>query len=394
MKVRACIIIGDSFTFPEGDAATNRVHTYAKGFVENGLAVHIVCFRSDYLSVHEGETEGIKFYNPFRQSERNPWFIVRRLNNIRKYLNTLVLFRRIRKEQRVENVIAYTIRKNTQLFAFLLARLSGASLILERSEHPFKAYKNQVTEKISGTIRVKFEIWFSDYIFCISDYLMEFYKGKGAEVDKLFKVPSTVDVSRFNQGVIRVLPDRYICYSGSLTRMKDGVDILISAFAMIVNEFPDIMLVLVGKADTAEDETYFRNLADELGITGKVLFTGKLPRNDIPPYICNAEALVLARPNSIVADAGFPSKVSEYLSTGRPVVVTKVGEIPSYLTDMQSAFLAEPGDAEAFAGKLREVLSDNSRAEEVGIKGQEIAYSVFDYKLQATRIMKFLEQER
>ncbi|MRS05022.1 glycosyltransferase, partial [bacterium] len=288
MKNRAYIILGDSFTFPEGDAATNRVYTYAKGLAENGVPVHVVCFRNDYGSVHSGETEGIKYHLPFRQSERSPYFIIRRINNFGKYLNTIRLFRQIQKEHGIENVIAYTIRKNTQLFGFLLSRIFRSNLILERSEHPFKSYSTWIGENISGRFRVVFEIVFSDYIFCISSYLADFYLRKGAREKKLFKVPSTVDVTRFNIIYERRIPFHYICYSGSLTRQKDGVDILIRSFSNIALEFPDIKLVLVGKADTMEDELFFRELVKTMDIENRVLFTGKVPRNDIPAYICNA----------------------------------------------------------------------------------------------------------
>ena len=392
MKNRAYIILGDSFTFPEGDAATNRVYTYAKGLAENGVPVHVVCFRNDYVSIHSGETEGINYHLPFRQSARSPYFIIRRINNLGKYLNTIRLFRQIQKEHGIENVIAYTIRKNTQLFGFLLSRIFRSNLILERSEHPFKSYNTWIGENISGRFRVVFEIVFSDYIFCISSYLADFYIRKGAREKKLFKVPSTVDVTRFNIIYDRKLPFQYICYSGSLTRQKDGVDILIRSFSNIALEFPDIKLVLVGKADTTEDELFFRELVKTMDIENRVLFTGKVPRNEIPSYICNAELLVLARPESIVADAGFPSKVSEYLATGRPVVVTRVGEIPDYLTHNQTAFLAEPGSVDDFSARMRSALRNKDLAVKVGLSGREIARTVFNYKLQASRILSFLEK--
>jgi len=392
-KVKASIILGDSFTFPEGDAATNRVYTYAKGLKENGLAVHVICFRNDYVTNHRGITDGINYHLPFRQTVRSPYFIIRRLNNLGKFLNTFRFFREIERESKIENIITYTIRKDTQLFAYFLAKAFHASLILERSEHPFKSYRTRIAEKTAGKFRVIFEIIFSDYIFCISDYLMNFYRRNGAGETKLFKVPSTVDVTRFVNRVERKLQYKYICYSGSLTREKDGVDILIRSYALIASEFPEVNLVLVGKADTIDDEVFFRNLVAELNIQGRVLFTGKLPRNDIPAYICNAEVLALARPSSIVADAGFPSKVSEYLATGRAVVVTKVGEIPSYLTDNQDAFLADPDNVSDFAGKLRSALMDKVLADKVGLNGKEIARSVFNYQYQATRILRFLAKE-
>jgi hypothetical protein len=48
------VIFGDTFTFPDGNASTNRVYTYAKGFKENGMNVHIICFRNDYLDNFSG----------------------------------------------------------------------------------------------------------------------------------------------------------------------------------------------------------------------------------------------------------------------------------------------------------------------------------------------------
>jgi glycosyltransferase involved in cell wall biosynthesis len=152
--------------------------------------------------------------------------------------------------------------------------------------------------------------------------------------------------------------------------------------------------VLVGKADTDQDEQYFRNLVIDLKINEKVIFTGKVPRNIVPSYICNAHVLALARPRSIVADAGFPSKVSEYLSTGIPVVTTKVGEIPLYLTNNQNAFLSEPDSVEEFASKLKAVLDDYPHAQEVGLKGQEIALDEFNYLYQAKRIIKHLKESQ
>ncbi len=389
---KAFIIIGDSFTFPEGNAATNRVYTYAKGFTNNGIRVHVICFRNDYLPEHHGEKEGIMFYHPFAQSVRSRWFIVRRWNNLLKYYNTFRIIAAIKNEYDIGLIMAYTIRLYTHTFASILAMFSSSTYVLERSEHPFKSYKWKLHESIAGKIRVISEIKLSDCIFCISDYLLEFYKKRGASENRLFKVPSTVDPDRFSGAFQRQLAQKYICYSGSLTLLKDGVDILIRSFSRIVPDFPDIQLVLVGKTDTAQDEIYLRQLISDLKVESKVLLTGKVQRDIVPSYICNAEVLVLARPQSIVADAGFPSKVSEYLSTGIPVVVTKVGEIPQYLTDNENAFLAEPDSVEIFANKLTEVLCNYSHAKEVGAKGRLIALNEFNYLYQAKRILQFLER--
>lgn len=385
------LIFGDAFTFPEGDASTNRVYTYAKGFQANGVDVYVICFRNNYLVHPSGESEGVRYYYPFSRSERSSSFIIRRFNNLSKYYRALRLFRDISGRGHIDIILCYTKLIRTQLFAYGLSRIFGSHLILERSEHPFKDYRNRVAVKVSGWFKVAMEIRCSDAIFCISDYLIQFYSKRGAGKERLHKVPSTVDGNRFDGPFPRPITYKYICYSGSLTRLKDGVDILITSFSKVNASFPDINLLLVGRADTSEDELFFRDLVASLGLDDRVIFTGKLSRNEIPPYLCNAEVLTLARPRSIVADAGFPSKLSEYLATGKPVVVTKVGEIPEYLTDNLNAFLSEPDSIDAFAERITFVLANRPHAREVGLKGKEMAFSIFSYIYQAKRAIEFIE---
>ncbi len=389
-----CIIFGDAFTFPEGDASTNRVYTYARGFLEHGSDVHVVCFRNSYLPVSSGEAEGIRYYHPFNRSRRGSSFILRRIHSARKYSRTIKLLRQIRGNDPNVFLLCYTKSLSTQLFAFLLSRIFGFFMALERSEHPFKDYSSKIAVKAKGVIRVALEIRFTDLIFCISDYLMEFYETKGAGKEKLYKVPGTVDTERFIGPFARPLSSRYICYCGSLTILKDGVDILIKSFARLADRFKDVDLALVGRADTMEDEEFFRDLVASLGLKDRVHFTGKLSRNEIPAYLFHAEILTLARPKSIVADAGFPSKVTEYLATGRPVVVTSVGEIPVYLKDNINAFVAEPGSIESFSERMAFVLENKDFAENAGLKGKELAAGVFNYRNQVGSIISFLMSKK
>jgi len=203
-------------------------------------------------------------------------------------------------------------------------------------------------------------------------------------------VPSTVDTERFKVEEVRALPYKYITYCGSLTIKKDGVDILLESFSQIACEKPDIDLVLIGKGDSADEELILKKQAVEMNLGKRVHFLGQIPRREVPAYLLGAMVLVLARPKSIVADAGFPSKLSEYLSTGKPVVVTRVGEIPVYLKDRDNAFLVEPGSADEFAEKLRFVLDNYDFALAVGSNGRRLAETTFNYKFQADRMLTFI----
>ena len=72
-------------------------------------------------------------------------------------------------------------------------------------------------------------------------------------------------------------------------------------------------------------------------------------------------------------------------------MVTRVGEIPLYLTDNVNAFLAEPDDIDDFANKMDYVLSNYQLSIKVGIKGRELVESTFNYRYQSKRIIDFLK---
>ena len=389
-KREAIIIFGDTFTFPNGNAATNRVHTYAKGFSENGFKAYVVCSRSDYTENPDGTFEGIDYSYPFGQKERSKYFLIRRWVKLLKYINTHRHFRKLRISYDILALILYTDNLTIQLYGFLLGKLFNIKIIHERSEHPLRAYQNSKINKARGEIKSIIGTRLCDGIFSISQYLSDFYKWRHVSEEKLLLVPSTVDVTRFNLSDVSPLPFDYIAYCGSLTIKKDGVDILIESFRQLASEKPDIDLVLIGKGDLAEEEASIRKRILQLDLGSRVHFLGQISRQEVPAYLKGARLLALARPRSIVADAGFPSKLTEYLSTGKPVVVTRVGEIPNYLKDMENAYLSEPGSADDFARQIRYVLDNYESALTVGNRGKKLAETLFNYNFQALRMVEFI----
>jgi glycosyltransferase involved in cell wall biosynthesis len=105
-----------------------------------------------------------------------------------------------------------------------------------------------------------------------------------------------------------------------------------------------------------------------------------------------AEVLILAKPASLQSEHSFPTKVGEYLATGKPVVLTNVGCINQYLTDGINAFIAEPNNIESLSGKLLEVYSDYKRSLEIGQRGQQVAFNQFDYRSQSKVLIDFFTE--
>jgi glycosyltransferase involved in cell wall biosynthesis len=180
-------------------------------------------------------------------------------------------------------------------------------------------------------------------------------------------------------------------YCGTVTIQKDGVNILIESFSKIAKKYTGINLVIIGEFTSSNDENSIVKLVRTLEINNRVIFLGQLSREVIPAYLTNAEILAIARPRSIVSDAGFPSKLTEYLATGKPVVATKVGDIPVYLNDNQNAFLSEPDSIEMFADKLDNVLANYEFAKDVALRGKELTNTTFNYNYQSKRMIEYIE---
>lgn len=208
----------------------------------------------------------------------------------------------------------------------------------------------------------------------------------------LLHLPMTVDLNRFNLEFEQPneFKKPYIAFVGMMNNIKDGVDVLISAFSYIEKEFPNYNLYLVGPWQP-DINGHLQQIQD-LKLSQKVYWMKTFPRELIPPIISNAEMLVLPRPESKQAKGGFPTKLGEYLATGRPVCATSVGELSDYLEDEKTVFFADPGSVESFANAMIRALKNPELAKKVGQEGRKVAEREFNASIQARKLKNFFDK--
>jgi len=257
----------------------------------------------------------------------------------------------------------------------------------ERSELP-EIYERSFIKKIGSNYYKRHIVTKLFGMVVMTNALKQYYSKFISIEDRIVIVPMSVDMQRFEKSDRKVRDESYIAYCGNVSNIKDGVDILIKAFALI-SERHDIKLYIIGDSTEKNTISGLKELTENLGITGKVVFTGRVGADKIPELLCSAEVLALARPSSLQAAGGFPTKLGEYLATKNPVVVTETGEITFYLKDGESAYIAKPDSPKDFADKLDQCLSDPETAREIGVKGYEVASNFFDYRKQSELLNSF-----
>lgn len=387
------LVVRQGNPFISSNASNNRFLTLVEGLVEQDCCIYIL-FLNGFLS----KSERLEFKTSGTVGKINYEYLIP--INLSNFIKRQ-LFNRIVTTTYMHGKINKILKNNIYDFVWLD---TGANVVKvgiklfksnpnikyfhERSEYSWIAPTNKdLHEKYLKNFLPKISI-----LALMTHTLIDYYKEFVGKKTKIIHVPMTVDFSRFTN-FNEQLPCKkpYIAYCGGMFNIKDGVSILIKSFINIMNEFPDLSLYLAGPCIPLEDYKMQQRIIKEASAEERIIYLGIIDRDLIPSFLYNANVLALARPASKQAEGGFPTKLGEYLATGKPVCVTKVGEIEHYLEDRVSAFLAEPGSISSFANSLKAALTDN-KSKEIGLLGKEVAYKHFDKIKQTEKLYKYLDE--
>ncbi|MDQ2857056.1 MAG: glycosyltransferase family 4 protein [Candidatus Eremiobacteraeota bacterium] len=145
-----------------------------------------------------------------------------------------------------------------------------------------------------------------------------------------------------------------ILFVGSVRYYK-GVATLVDAFKRVVLQIPEAKLVFVGSGLNAE---MAQRLGD--GLAKRAEFAGPSSRSEVAGWL--RACSVLCAPSF---GEPYGQNVLEAMATGKPVVATSEGGHP-YLVDAEGGYCVAPGDTDALASALIDVLRDPLRAERMG----------------------------
>jgi len=383
--------------YPNGMACAVRIHLYAKGFVQSGHNAFILIPRpyEKYGKVpknphHYGFVDKIEFKYSALTTVRSKYFLIRQIVDIFSLINAAFITFKKRKETDVILIVSSNI---IQILLFkLMALLINKVIIQEKSEYPLIFRKRKLLDSIYQKLYIKYIYKLFDGMIVISKSLEDYFITRISHSAKILHVPIIVDYHIFTQARKSAKMSSEIIYAGILNQSKDGILDILNAFCRLNQIHKDKVLVLMGDIEASECKQQIHDVILKNQIEGNINITGYLPRSEMVERLKNADVLILAKPAGLQSEHSFPTKVGEYLATGKPVVLTKVGCINQYLTDGINAFIAEPGNIESLTSKLLEVFTDYKRAFEIGQRGQQVAKEEFDYRIQSKYIIDFFKE--
>jgi glycosyltransferase involved in cell wall biosynthesis len=227
----------------------------------------------------------------------------------------------------------------------------------------------------------------ADHVFVQSDRMREDLVGKGIERQKLTPVVMGVDLEVSVPEAIppaddaRLKGKRVLIYLGTLARGR-RIEVLFDMLKILRQQFPDVLLVLVGEADDEADEKRLRKLADVAGVAQATVWTGWLPTREAWRYVRAAEVGLAPVPRGSMLDCGSPTKVLEYLALGVPVVANDNPDQERVLREGGGG-LCVPLTAHDFAQAVSRLLVDEALRRAMAASGQSYVRASRGYQTLA-----------
>ena len=194
----------------------------------------------------------------------------------------------------------------------------------------------------------------ADAVITVSEDLRQLAIGMGAPPEKTTSILNGCDTSVFFPGdrdearcAVGFEGDgELILYAGNLIASK-GLGELMDAFLGLLATRPQARLAIIGQGEYGET---IKSRAALAGAQDRVLLLGRRKADGVAVWMRAADVFCLPSYSE-----GCPNVVVEALSTGLPVVATRVGGIPE-LVDARVGILIPPRDAAALAEALDTAL--------------------------------------
>ena len=160
---------------------------------------------------------------------------------------------------------------------------------------------------------------------------------------------------------LNIPEDNVVVVTAAVFRKQKRIDLFMRVAAGVLSKYNNVSFIIIGDGPLKE-EIY--ELADQLGLKGKVHFTGL--QKDVKPYFNISDIYLMSSDFE-----GLPIALLEAMSMSCAPVATKVGGIPEVIEDGISGFLCESGDKEALQNRIEGLISNVSQRKAIAANARK-----------------------
>lgn len=177
-----------------------------------------------------------------------------------------------------------------------------------------------------------------------------------------------------------------VSYIGTMG-LAHGLETLLQSAQQLQSVAPDVLFMLVGEgADRARIQSL---------IAGAKLINVRLVpqqlREKIPAYINASDACAVVLKKSDVFETVIPTKMLEFMSCARPVVLGVKGQAEQLLSSARAGLAIEPGNAAALSQAIMTLRNNPALSKEFGRNGRDFIVHNLSRRSTALHYLELLK---
>lgn len=383
MGKKILFLISESFPF--GRAYAARTRALVKLFELAGNSVTVFC---DEISAGDAKED----YHVLAPEHRQYSSITKLISYPRDYVNAVD---KLLSEQKFDIVVSRSMFDRFKLVEKVV-RAHHIPLILESCEcYDEKTFGSSIHKIRFYQFR---KCWNNTYnladgYIAISRYLTDHYSKLNKPV---VRIPAILDTERENPKSNDSRADKIkLIYSGDITGGKELMGDIFRALKKFESQ-SKIIFDIFGPSESQMNEALDENDKDvllSLQKMGTVKVHGRIPQQEMRKEIEASDFGIFIRPKRISSEAGFPTKMGEYLSAGLPIITNNTGDVSLVIKHGVNGFIVEEPIEENLIKVFDDVLEmKTSQMNEMSSAARSSAIQFLDPKAYIHDICMFLDK--
>src|SRR5713101_5005620 len=379
--------------FPANHGSAASIREMSDTLSQMGHAVHIVTYRSgqEDIVVRHAKVHRTAPFRPETNAKVGP--------SPEKFLRDLALLRvlcRVIRRERIDIIHAHNYEG--ALIGVIAKWITGRPLLYNAV--------NLMADELAGYRFIRpawlahriaraldwFTPIFPDHITAVSPELKQWFVEHGIPERKVDMIPAGMQPEMFDNATPEKFRARHaiedrpiVMYTGVLNAFQ-RIDYLLRAFAVVLKEQPDALLLMVSPLVSESHEREHRNLADQLGISHAVVWIAPHSLEDLPSYLALATVTAISRPEC----PGHPVKLLNYMIAGKPIVC--FAGAAKGLRHLHDAFIVPNHDCDGLGKGILTLLRDRALAAELGDNARTTVLANFDWRRICERIERIYDR--
>ena len=372
------LIIITSYSFPIGLASTNRITTYAKAIAKTHRVLLLSYADSSYITNGEtyvkGSYDGIDYLYLRPRDPKKKTLLSKISYRIITYLRFIYL---LLFEYKTQSIISYFDSISYTRLLYGISRIRSIPIyrdITETYELYFKTKKERNRHKRIQSLY--------DGLIVLTEGIRDYFIGIN---DNTFLLPMGVDIARFE--AITPVDNKYFFYCSGGVLERDGVLDAINGFLLFHSKNNNYKFKMATPIN--RDDEYHNKVLTLIRENPCLEYLGVVNSDVIPGLMMSATGLTVT-PHYDYITKGFPTKLGEYLASGKPVICTSIPSLKNSVP-IDCCIMVEPNHPEQVAEAMSYIASHAEESKQIGERGRSFVESKYTVEPYLKDLKNFIQ---